>query len=31
MTSEEFEVRYAGFDDGTVVGVDPDDKWDGWN
>lgn len=31
MTSEEFEVRYAGFDEETVVGVDPDDKWDGWN
>ena len=30
MTTEQFEVRYAGFDDNAVVDVD-DDAWDGEN
>lgn len=30
MTTNQFEVRYAGFDEKAAIGV-ADDEWDGWN
>lgn len=30
MTRDEFEVRYAGFDDDAQIGVE-DDNWNGWS